>query len=167
MLFSPIPLTVTYGSKKDCMIEDQIIKFSYFYLKFYNTEAALTVVIQNWIEDLFLKQLDFDYHGCADRKVMLYVDMEVNGVPLKDCHQSRFLDEERQLKEASSSGTQENGPVGGNPTQGAEFEAKIRKLIELRFSGDAVIQALKLFDGHGKTCYERRVIVHRGLQGGP
>lgn len=32
--------------------------------------------------------------------------------------------------------------------QGAEFEAKIGKLIELGFSRDAVIQALKLFDGN-------------------
>ncbi|XP_076914586.1 protein DNA-DAMAGE INDUCIBLE 1-like [Bidens hawaiensis] len=69
---------------------------------------------------------------------------------------SRFLDEERQLKEASSSGPQGTsgsaspygGAVGGGPTQGAEFEAKIGKLIELGFSRDAVIQALKLFDGN-------------------
>ncbi|MFS7911439.1 putative UBA-like superfamily, Ubiquitin-associated domain-containing protein [Helianthus anomalus] len=31
---------------------------------------------------------------------------------------------------------------------GAEFEAKFRKHVELRFSRDAVIQALKLFDGN-------------------
>ncbi|XP_076884694.1 protein DNA-DAMAGE INDUCIBLE 1-like [Bidens hawaiensis] len=73
---------------------------------------------------------------------------------------NRFLDEERQLKEASSSGPQgtsgsaspyggqSSGAVGGGPTQGAEFEAKIGKLIELGFSRDAVIQALKLFDGN-------------------
>ncbi|KAK9049202.1 hypothetical protein SSX86_030823, partial [Deinandra increscens subsp. villosa] len=73
---------------------------------------------------------------------------------------NRFLDEERQLKEASSSGPQgtsgsatpyggqSSGPVSGGPTQGAEFEAKIGKLIELGFSRDAVIQALKLFDGN-------------------
>ncbi|XP_076882581.1 protein DNA-DAMAGE INDUCIBLE 1-like [Bidens hawaiensis] len=73
---------------------------------------------------------------------------------------NRFLDEERQLKEASSSGPQgtsgsaspfggqSSGAGGGGPTQGAEFEAKIGKLIELGFSRDAVIQALKLFDGN-------------------
>ncbi|KAM0063698.1 putative Ubiquitin-like domain, UBA-like superfamily, Ubiquitin-associated domain-containing protein [Helianthus debilis subsp. tardiflorus] len=73
---------------------------------------------------------------------------------------NRFLDEEKQLKEASSSGPQgtsgsaapyggqSSGAVGSNPTQGAEFEAKIKKLIELGFSRDAVIQALKLSDGN-------------------
>lgn len=74
---------------------------------------------------------------------------------------NRFLDEEQQLKEASSSGPQgtsgsatpygggqSSGPVGGGATQGPEFEAKIVKLIELGFSRDAVIQALKLFDGN-------------------
>ncbi|PWA97487.1 ubiquitin family protein [Artemisia annua] len=73
---------------------------------------------------------------------------------------NRFLDEEGQLKEASSSGPQgtsgstppysgqSSGPVGGSTTQGADFEAKITKLIELGFSRDAVIQALKFFDGN-------------------
>ncbi|GJY49510.1 protein DNA-damage inducible 1 [Tanacetum coccineum] len=73
---------------------------------------------------------------------------------------NRFLDEEGQLKEASSSGPQgtsgstppysgqSSGPVGGGTTQGADFEAKITKLIELGFSRDAVIQALKFFDGN-------------------
>lgn len=73
---------------------------------------------------------------------------------------NRFLDEEKQLKEASSSGPQgtsgsaapfggqSSGPVGSAPTQGAEFEAKIGKLVELGFSRDSVIQALKLFDGN-------------------
>ncbi|MFS7917286.1 putative UBA-like superfamily, Ubiquitin-associated domain-containing protein [Helianthus anomalus] len=31
---------------------------------------------------------------------------------------------------------------------GAEFEAKFGKLVELGFNKDAVIQALKLFDGN-------------------
>ncbi|PWA87303.1 DNA damage-inducible protein 1 [Artemisia annua] len=73
---------------------------------------------------------------------------------------NRFLDEEGQLKEASSSGPQgtsgstppysgqSSGPVGGSTAQGADFEAKITKLIELGFSRDAVIQALKFFDGN-------------------
>nr|XP_043621140.1 protein DNA-DAMAGE INDUCIBLE 1 [Erigeron canadensis] len=77
---------------------------------------------------------------------------------------NRLLDEEKQLKEASSSGLQGTsgsatplsgqssaqpaGPVGGISTQGAEFEAKVRKLIELGFSREAVIQALKFFDGN-------------------
>lgn len=78
---------------------------------------------------------------------------------------SRFLDEERFAKEASSSGapvtsgtadTSKNSPSGGqssgsarsNPTQGPDFEAKVAKLVELGFGRDAVIQALKFFDGN-------------------
>lgn len=74
-----------------------------------------------------------------------------------------FLDEERFAKEASSSGAQatsgakektgpaKGGPSGGAPgnsTQGTEFEAKVAKLVELGFGRDAVIQALKFFDGN-------------------
>ncbi|BFG33616.1 hypothetical protein CerSpe_198900 [Prunus speciosa] len=76
---------------------------------------------------------------------------------------SRFLDEERFAKEASSSGapvtsgtadTSKNSPSGGqssgsarsNPTEGPDFEAKVAKLVELGFGRDAVIQALKFFD---------------------
>ncbi|KAH0997770.1 hypothetical protein GBA52_021634 [Prunus armeniaca] len=78
---------------------------------------------------------------------------------------SRFLDEERFAKEASSSGapvtsgtadTSKNSPSGGqlsgyarsNLTQGPDFEAKVAKLVELGFGRDAVIQALKFFDGN-------------------
>ncbi|RXH85082.1 hypothetical protein DVH24_041850 [Malus domestica] len=78
---------------------------------------------------------------------------------------SRFLDEERFAKEASSSGapvtpgtadTSKTVPSGGqssgsarsNPTQGSDFEAKVAKLVELGFGRDAVIQALKFFDGN-------------------
>uniref|UniRef100_A0A2N9FLB4 DNA damage-inducible protein 1 n=2 Tax=Fagus sylvatica TaxID=28930 RepID=A0A2N9FLB4_FAGSY len=78
---------------------------------------------------------------------------------------SRFLDEERLSKQASSSGTpvtsgatdrSNNPPIGGqssggsrvDTTQGPDFEAKVSKLIELGFGRDAVIQALKLFDGN-------------------
>ncbi|XP_070674880.1 protein DNA-DAMAGE INDUCIBLE 1-like isoform X2 [Malus domestica] len=78
---------------------------------------------------------------------------------------SRFLDEERFSKEASSSGapvtagtadTSKTVPSGGqssasarsNQTQGSEFEAKVAKLVELGFGRDAVIQALKFFDGN-------------------
>ncbi|CAN4117827.1 unnamed protein product [Withania somnifera] len=74
-----------------------------------------------------------------------------------------FLDEERRAKEASSSGAQatsgatektdpaKGGPSGssrGNATQGPEFEAKVAKLVELGFGREAVIQALKFFDGN-------------------
>ncbi|TQE04176.1 hypothetical protein C1H46_010170 [Malus baccata] len=78
---------------------------------------------------------------------------------------SRFLDEERFAKEASSSGapvipgtadTSKTVPSGGqssgsarsNATQGSDFEAKVAKLVELGFGRDAVIQALKFFDGN-------------------
>ncbi|GMY30783.1 protein DNA-DAMAGE INDUCIBLE 1 [Fagus crenata] len=78
---------------------------------------------------------------------------------------ARFLDEERLSKQASSSGTpvtsgatdrSNNAPTGGqssggsraDTTQGPDFEAKVSKLIELGFGRDAVIQALKLFDGN-------------------
>ncbi|CAN6696472.1 unnamed protein product [Malus baccata var. baccata] len=82
---------------------------------------------------------------------------------------SRFLDEERFSKEASSSGapvtegtadTSKTVPSGGQSSasarsnqtqlwlQGSEFEAKVAKLVELGFGRDAVIQALKFFDGN-------------------
>ncbi|KAJ1393032.1 Ubiquitin-like domain superfamily [Sesbania bispinosa] len=73
---------------------------------------------------------------------------------------SRFLDEEKYSKEASSSG----GPVtsgSSNPSQGvpsggasgnkpkdSDFEAKVAKLVELGFGREAVIQALQLFNGN-------------------
>ncbi|KAG7577063.1 Ubiquitin-like domain superfamily [Arabidopsis thaliana x Arabidopsis arenosa] len=78
---------------------------------------------------------------------------------------SRFLDEERVLNDASSSGatvpsgfTEKKNNTVSNPTsqqpkrqntsEGPEFEAKIAKLVELGFSRDAVIQALRLFEGN-------------------
>ncbi|KAL4554656.1 hypothetical protein LXL04_037255 [Taraxacum kok-saghyz] len=65
---------------------------------------------------------------------------------------NRFLDEERQLKEASSSGdisgSQPAPPTQSGPAPGAEFEAKIVKLVELGFDRNSVIQALKLFNGN-------------------
>ncbi|KAL3643288.1 DNA damage-inducible protein 1 [Castilleja foliolosa] len=75
---------------------------------------------------------------------------------------SQFMDEDRQAKEASSSGalatsaTKENvsapgvpsGSAGRNSSQGPDFEAKVAKLIELGFGREQVIQALKFFDGN-------------------
>ncbi|GMH24397.1 hypothetical protein Nepgr_026240 [Nepenthes gracilis] len=77
---------------------------------------------------------------------------------------SSFLDEERYSKKASSSGApvisgakdsshhssgnQSSGAVRGDPTQAPVFEAKIAKLVELGFERNAVIHALKLFDGN-------------------
>ncbi|KAL5802081.1 hypothetical protein ACOSQ4_030386 [Xanthoceras sorbifolium] len=77
---------------------------------------------------------------------------------------SRFLDEERYSKQASSSGTavttgtkdksksaggESSGATrGGGAAQGADFEAKVAKLVELGFGREAVIQALKLFEGN-------------------
>ncbi|KAL7130716.1 hypothetical protein ABFS83_13G152300 [Erythranthe nasuta] len=72
---------------------------------------------------------------------------------------SRFLDEEKYAKEASSSGAQatpaakENISTSGAtsstiPSQGADFEAKVAKLVELGFGREQVIQALKFFDGN-------------------
>lgn len=76
---------------------------------------------------------------------------------------SHFLDDERS-KQASSSGapaatgakegnlvpvgSKSTGVAQGNPSEGAEFEAKIAKLVELGFERNAVIQALKLFNGN-------------------
>ncbi|KAJ6724077.1 ASPARTYL PROTEASE DDI-RELATED [Salix viminalis] len=77
----------------------------------------------------------------------------------------RFLDEERYSKEASSSGNpvtsgkaekkndlpamgQSSGVAHSNVTQGSDFEAKVAKLVELGFGREAVIQALKLFNGN-------------------
>lgn len=78
---------------------------------------------------------------------------------------SRFLDEERHSKEASSSGTavtigpteksagvpgasQSSGVASGGTSLGDKFEAKVAKLVELGFERGAVIQALKLFNGN-------------------
>ncbi|XP_057430956.1 protein DNA-DAMAGE INDUCIBLE 1 [Lotus japonicus] len=74
---------------------------------------------------------------------------------------SRFFDEEKLSKEASTSG----GPVtsgSNNPSQGgvssggasgdkskdSAFEAKVAKLVELGFGRDEVIQALQLCNGN-------------------
>jgi DNA damage-inducible protein 1 len=76
-----------------------------------------------------------------------------------------YLDEERYSKQASSSGTvaspgatdtNKNIATGGPSTGSAqadisqrpEFEAKVTKLVELGFGREAVIQALKLFNGN-------------------
>ncbi|KAG5235946.1 ubiquitin family protein [Salix suchowensis] len=77
----------------------------------------------------------------------------------------RFLDEERYSKEASSSGNpvtsgeaekkndlpaigQSSGVAHSSVKQGSDFEAKVAKLVELGFGREAVIQALKLFNGN-------------------
>ncbi|XP_058219053.1 protein DNA-DAMAGE INDUCIBLE 1 [Rhododendron vialii] len=72
---------------------------------------------------------------------------------------SQYLDEERKLKQASSSGAQaasgsrenSNAQTGGgarNLSQGPEFEAKVTRLVELGFGREAVIQALNFCDGN-------------------
>ncbi|KAG5546767.1 hypothetical protein RHGRI_018817 [Rhododendron griersonianum] len=77
---------------------------------------------------------------------------------------SQYLDEERKLKQASSSGAQassgsrenSNAQTGGGARnlsqavhlQGPEFEAKVTRLVELGFGREAVIQALNFFDGN-------------------
>ncbi|KAK8591681.1 hypothetical protein V6N13_031717 [Hibiscus sabdariffa] len=79
---------------------------------------------------------------------------------------SRFLDEERHAKQASSSGaaatagtTEKNANMqsGGqssasgvqaDATQKPDFEAKVAKLVELGFPREMVIQALKLCNGN-------------------
>ncbi|OIW09523.1 hypothetical protein TanjilG_13747 [Lupinus angustifolius] len=73
---------------------------------------------------------------------------------------SRFLDEEKYAKEASSSGGpvtsgtanpsqgQASGGASGDRSKDAGFEAKVAKLVELGFGRDAVVQALQLFNGN-------------------
>ncbi|GMN59907.1 hypothetical protein TIFTF001_028992 [Ficus carica] len=77
-----------------------------------------------------------------------------------------YLDEQRYSKQATSSenpvtsgtasdskkvstGGQSSGSAAhGGSTQGSDFEAKVSKLVELGFGREAVIQALKLFNGN-------------------
>ncbi|XAR67321.1 hypothetical protein NMG60_11002028 [Bertholletia excelsa] len=72
---------------------------------------------------------------------------------------THYLDEDRHLKQASSSGAQATSGTrdgsntqsfGGapDPSQGSDFEAKVARLIELGFGREAIIQALKLFNGN-------------------
>lgn len=73
---------------------------------------------------------------------------------------SRYLDEDKYSKEASSSGvpppvtsgsnnsSQGGGASGGDRTKDSEFESKVAKLVELGFERQAVIQALQLFNGN-------------------
>ncbi|CAI9088143.1 OLC1v1022392C4 [Oldenlandia corymbosa var. corymbosa] len=71
---------------------------------------------------------------------------------------SRFLDEGKFAKEASSSEAQvpsgseqrNETPTGGSSgsSQGQDFEAKVTRLIELGFDREAVVQALKLSSGN-------------------
>ncbi|XWS51678.1 hypothetical protein CRYUN_Cryun11dG0004000 [Craigia yunnanensis] len=78
---------------------------------------------------------------------------------------SRFLDEERYSKQASSSGAavttatteksvnvqsgaQSSGGARGDVTQRHDFEAKVAKLVELGFAREMVIEALKLTGGN-------------------
>lgn len=75
---------------------------------------------------------------------------------------SRYLDEEKYSKEASSSGNPlpvasgSNNPSQGGVSSGGasgdksqdEFESKVAKLVELGFERQAVIQALQLFNGN-------------------
>ncbi|CAK9148902.1 unnamed protein product [Ilex paraguariensis] len=84
-------------------------------------------------------------------------------LPEKDIP-SHFMDEERLSKEASSSGAQatsgakensnilsgdhSSGTGRGGLAQNRDFEAKVTKLVELGFGREAVIQALKFFEGN-------------------
>lgn len=90
-------------------------------------------------------------------------EVSVPFLPEKDIP-SHFLDEGRYSKQASGSGapapagskdssavptgSQSSGVAQGNPSESPEFEAKIAKLVELGFERNAVIQALKLFNGN-------------------
>ncbi|MQM07522.1 hypothetical protein Taro_040360, partial [Colocasia esculenta] len=57
---------------------------------------------------------------------------------------SEQLDKSAQLP----SGSQHSGTSSTGQTQEADFEAKVSKLVELGFGREAVIQALKLFNGN-------------------
>lgn len=80
---------------------------------------------------------------------------------------SQLMDEDRHANEPSASSAQEllgpkeksNIQVGGpsgSSVQGAskelDFEAKVSKLVELGFGRDAIIQALKFFDGNEEAA---------------
>ncbi|KAL0000387.1 hypothetical protein SO802_014168 [Lithocarpus litseifolius] len=100
------------------------------------------------VAELFLVRLykpnELDQIDQIDRTSVSFLTKETGPKPggrivaLRSEHiPSRFLDEERLSKQASSSGT-----------PGPDFEAKVAKLVELGFGREAVIQALKLFDGN-------------------
>ncbi|CAK8565803.1 unnamed protein product [Lathyrus sativus] len=73
---------------------------------------------------------------------------------------SRYLDEDKYSKEASSSrvpppvtsgsnnSSQGGGASGGDRSKDSEFEGKVAKLVELGFERQAVIEALQLFNGN-------------------
>ncbi|KAK2440866.1 ubiquitin family protein [Trifolium repens] len=76
---------------------------------------------------------------------------------------SRYLDEEKYSKEASSSGSPRpvaagsnnpsqagvsSGGASGDNSKDSVFESKVAKLVELGFERQAVIQALQLFNGN-------------------
>ncbi|CAH9064014.1 unnamed protein product [Cuscuta epithymum] len=80
---------------------------------------------------------------------------------------SQFLDEENHAKELSASSSQEplrpkensnlsTGAPSGSSSRGAPeepySEAKVAKLVELGFGKDAVIQALKFFNGNEEAA---------------
>ncbi|KAL5972352.1 hypothetical protein ACLOJK_041605 [Asimina triloba] len=66
---------------------------------------------------------------------------------------SRLLDEERYTKQAS---------LGQGSAPGSDFEAKVKKLVELGFSREQVIQALKLFNGNEEQAAGYLFGVHVG-----
>ncbi|KAF9588409.1 hypothetical protein IFM89_009424 [Coptis chinensis] len=55
---------------------------------------------------------------------------------------------EKNISSIVSTGGQPSGVAGSGLTQGHDFEAKVSKLVELGFGRDAVLQALRLFNGN-------------------
>ncbi|WZY73786.1 hypothetical protein YC2023_006026 [Brassica napus] len=96
-----------------------------------------------------------------DFKLSVRVSTKCKPISLHKDLPSRFLDEGGVPNQASSSGaavpsgfTEKKSNTVASPasqpsrSEGPEFEAKIAKLVELGFSREAVVQALRLFEGN-------------------